>query len=539
MSTVDDVLLDGVETTAKTVEDYLIGIDYSIDPDYVPSEFALKFINFLKLVNGPEGEENETPVMHYHMLDQVVSSDSHVANMCARGTAKTSLLAEYLFLYLAVYGELDNFGRVDYALYVGDSIENGVKKMRFRLERRWENSEFLQKFVPTVKFTDIRWYFKNAEGKEFVVTGHGAKTGVRGTVELNTRPQLAVLDDLLSDEDARSKTVIDSIEATVYKAIEYALHPTRNKVIWSGTPFNARDPLYKAVESGVWAVNVYPICEAFPCSKEDFVSAWGDRFPYEYVLSKYNKAMGMGKIDTFNQELMLRIMSDEDRLIKDSEIVWYNRDRVLTNKAAYNFYITTDFATSEETAADFSVISVWAYSNNGDWLWVDGICKNQLMDANIDDLFRLAQEYSPQQVGIEISGQQKGFIPWIQGEMLNRNIFFNIASDKGSKELGFRPVTKKMVRFNVILPQFKLHKIWFPEQCRMEPTMIECMLELTLAAISGFKSKKDDFLDTIAQLALLTPWKPSQVTPDPGASDDYWDDWEDDDNTEVLDGYLV
>jgi len=236
---------------------------------------------------------------------------------------------------------------------------------------------------------------------------------------------------------------------------------------------------------------------------------------------------------------MLRIMSDEDRLIKDSEIVWYKRDRVLTNKAAYNFYITTDFATSEETAADFSVISVWAYSNNGDWLWVDGICKNQLMDANIDDLFRLAQEYNPQQVGIEISGQQKGFISWIQSEMLTRNIFFNIASEKGSKVLGFRPVTNKMQRFNVVLPLFKLHKIWFPEECRMEPTMIELVQELSLAAISGFKAKKDDFIDTISQLGLLTPWKPSQVTPDPGSSDDYWGDWEDDSSSEALEGYLV
>lgn len=82
-----------------------------------------------------------------------------------------------------------------------------------------------------------------------------------------------------------------------------------------------------------------------------------------------------------------------------------------TEPGKVQLYITTDFATSESDAADFSVISVWAYNNVGDWLWVDGVVKRQQMDVNVDDLFRLAQIYSPQQVGIEISDNRKGSYP--------------------------------------------------------------------------------------------------------------------------------
>lgn len=39
------------------------------------------------------------------------------------------------------------------------------------------------------------------------------------------------------------------------------------------------------------------------------------------------------------------------------------------------------------------------------------------MDKTIDELFRLVQEYRPQEVGIETTGQQGGFISWIQNEM--------------------------------------------------------------------------------------------------------------------------
>lgn len=525
---------------AMKVEDYLNNIDYSDDPDYVPSQFALEFVTFIKLVNGNQGEEHKTPVVHYKMLDTLTDGGRRVVNLCHRGIAKTTVMAEYLFLYLATYGELPNFGKISLALYVSDSIENGVKNMRKNLEFRWENSDFLKQYVPEIRFTDIRWEFKNADGKAFIVKGYGAKTGVRGAKELGIRPQLAVLDDLISDEDARSETVRAAVEDTVYKAVDYALHPTNNIIVWSGTPFNANDPLYKAVESGAWAVNVFPVCEQFPCSREEFRGSWPDRFNYDYVNTQYERAVKQGKVDTFNQELMLRIMSDEDRLIQDSDIGWYRLDSVLKNQGNFNFYITTDFATSVKQKADYSVISVWAYNNKGDWFWVDGVCARQSMDKNINDLFRLSQKYSPQQVGIEVTGQQGGFIPWIQNEMLERNIFFNLASDNNSNQAGIRPNTNKMVRFNIVVPWFKSRKIYFPVERKTEATISEAISELSLVSHSGFKSKHDDFIDTISMLASLTPWKPSQETSmRKSGTDNVWEADEVEEKFNSLTSYVV
>ena len=153
------------------VEDYLNATDYEVDPSYVPSEFALEFVTFIKLVNGNQGEENKTPLIHYKMLDTLTVGGSRVINLCHRGAAKTTVMAEYFFLYLATYGEIPGFGNVELALYVSDSIENGVKNMRKNLEFRWENSEFLKQYVPEIRFTDIRWEFKNVDGKPFIVKG--------------------------------------------------------------------------------------------------------------------------------------------------------------------------------------------------------------------------------------------------------------------------------------------------------------------------------------------------------------------------------
>jgi phage terminase large subunit-like protein len=523
----------------KTVIEWLNSVDYTEDLCYIPSAFALEFVNFIKLVNGEQGEEHATPVTHLRMLDNVHGPDQKVLNMCSRGLAKTTIMAEYLFLYLAVYGEIPDFGKVNLALYVSDSIENGVKNMRKNLEFRWENSSFLQRYVPNIQFTDIRWEFINVDKRRLIVKGYGSKTGVRGSKELGVRPQLAVLDDLISDEDARSDTVIAAVEATVNKAVNFALHPTRSKTIWSGTPFNARDPLYKAVESGAWKVNVFPVCNQFPCTKEDFVGAWPSRFPYEYVKKQYDFSLKQGKISDFNQELMLRIMSEEDRLITAGDLLWYSRSTLLANKSKFNYYITTDFATSDKQSADYSVIMVWAVNSKGFWFLVDGICKRQTMDKNVDDLFRLAQLYSPQSVGIEISGQQGGFIPWIQGQMMDRNCYFTLASSNNGNSPGIKPITNKMVRFNIVVPWFKTHQMFFPTELKETPFILEIMNELELVSAAGFKSKNDDCLDGISMLSSLTIWRPSEVAEMIKRKDDMWD-MEDNNTSECsINSYVV
>ena len=206
-------------------------------------------------------------------------------------------------------------------------------------------------------------------------------------------------------------------------------------------------------------------------------------------------------------------MSEEDRLIADGEINWYSRDLLLTHKDSFNYYITTDFATSDKESADYSVISVWAYNDKGHWYWVDGICEKQTMDKNIDDLFRLAQKWQVnlQQVGIEVSGQQGGFIPWIQDQMIVRQVYFNLAKDKNSSSLGIRPNTNKMQRFNIVVPWFKAHQIFLPREMKDTSIMREAVNELELVSLAGMKSKHDDWLDTVSMLANLTPWRPNAV----------------------------
>ena len=496
---------------AKVLEDYISEVSYDyLNNVYVPSAEAIEFMNFIKMVNGKKQEEHKTPVIHLHMIDSMIHGDNNLF-VVFRGAAKTTVIHEYMYLYLAVYGSFFGFGEVNVAMYISDTMENGVKNMRNQLEHRWNESEFLRTYVPKIKFTDDSWEFFNADGKKFFCKGFGATTGVRGFKKYGERPTWAGFDDLMSDKNAKSPTILADIENVVYKGARQALHPSKRKINWTGTPFSKADSLYKAAGSKGWKTQAYPVCERYPCTKEEFRGAWEDRFTYEFIKNEYEVLTSLGKLQAFNQELMLRVTSEEDRLVLDDDIQWYSRNTLMHNKESYNFYITTDFATSEKQSADYSVISVWAINNKGYWFLVDGICARQTMDKNIDALFDMAQRYNPKSVGVEVTGQQGGFIQWIQKEMLVRNIWFNLASDGNSGKLGIRPSTNKLVRFQTIVPWFKAKRMFFPEEFRNEhPLMIEMEDELRYVSKEGFKSAHDDAADTISMLSSMNAWQPSQ-----------------------------
>lgn len=868
----------------QELDEWLDQVDYAIlnSPTYLPSEFALTFMNFVKLVNGSVGESNKTPPVHLKMLDKVVSPSKYIANLCFRGAAKTTLFMEYMTLYIAMFGEIPGFGRIEGMIYVSDSMDNGVKSARKNIEFRYVNSEFLQEWIPKATFTDNYLEFENREGKRLGVKMFGAKalaldtvlylasggitdigscsvgdviigadgrpttitkksevfhkpmyelvlddgrtlkvsedhlnqvqlkrfksdktfssytfeektlttlelldlplyvtdpngsarplvwidnvrpmefvennnllidpytvgallgdgslnpkasgsapvvltahkddwptyeanipyllgkpyqkentiartviginhlialhglnqhgdhkeipedfllssipqrlallqglmdtdgaiskdgkpsfssnsrklvegvmwlvrslggtarwvstgkpnhfrtllrldmplfrlprkknrqkpnrsnrvsiseirsialepsqciavdneerqfvagvdlvrthnTGLRGTKIFGKRPTFCVLDDLVSDDDSKSKVAMTAIKDTVYKGVNHALDPTRRKVVFNGTPFNKDDILIEAVESGAWDVNVWPVCEKFPCTREEFSGAWEDRFSYDYIQEQYEMAVKTGKTAAFYQELMLRITSEDERLVQDPEIRWFKRTRLMEAMGNFNFYITTDFATSNKQTADYSVISVWAYNANGDWFWVDGVCERQTMDKSINDLFRLVTQYRPQQVGVEVTGQQGAFISWLQQEMLTRNIWFNFASSEKSGTPGIRPAVDKLTRFNLVVPWFKAGKMYFPEELKESVIMGHFIGQIRLATINGLKGK-DDCLDTISMLGYLKPWKPSMGSAQPGThtdEPDFWGDRREEDEHPSLANYIV
>jgi hypothetical protein len=84
--------------------------------------------------------------------------------------------------------------------------------------------------------------------------------------------------------------------------------------------------------------------------------------------------------------------------------------------------------------------------------------------------------------------------------------------------------------------------MYFPTEMRGTKVIGEFIDEMTMAMITGFKSKHDDALDTISMLAYLKAWKPSSDTKMVESSDDdgVWDlnDGFEDEELSGLSAYL-
>jgi len=515
-------------------------VTYSDNHLYVPSAFALELVAFIKLINGPEGEENKTPVLHMKILDKLDRGSRKIANLVFRGAAKSTLM-EYLFFYMIVNNELPKMKNIRFALYISDTIENGVKTMRSSLEYRWENSEFLQKYIPHAKFNDTVWRFDNIDGKKFIIKGYGVATGVRGSRELGTRPQIAFIDDILSDKSASSVAEITSIRKVIHAAVNAALHPTNRIQLWNGTPFQEGDPLYEAIESGVWDSSVFPVAEKFDdtTTRANFKSAWPDRWTYDAIKSLYEDAKKENELDSFYQEFMLQLTPDGERLLDfDNDFKWFDGSNIQDAHYMYNWYITTDLATSEKTSSNWTVIGLWAVNSAGYWMLIDAKLTHQTVEKSMQMIFRYAEKLPVLEVAIETNGQQEGFIGFFEQEMIRKNIFFKIVQMKRSAD--------KFQQLNNVVPAIKDGRYWINKKIFDKTKkdgeiqfLDEFENEIDNVTLKKIKAKSDDVLDMISATQYIKPW-----VPDPAAYRRHnagliWEEEKEEVETKSMDSYIV
>ena len=550
-----------------TVDWLLDNVDLTFQ-GYTPSIVAIEFFNFVRLTLGEE-PENENSLAHYFLVDVIFMQDTvrdylvargidydkikgRTAVLCCREFAKSTIIGSFVPLYMAWKGELPGFGKVNYGLYVGDSMRNNVKTTMNTIEQVYLESEWLQTQFESARFTDelvelVRLPRTAAEialyetamaaGKKatqvpgrskrkFAMRGVGAQTGTRGTRSGLQRPQFAIIDDVVpSEAEANSDTILDGIESTIESDVLNALHGAGSFAILIGTPYNKKDPVYSRVESKTWVPVVFPICERIheDMLPGEFRGVWEHRHSYSKVMKRYLDSVNSNKTRSFMQELMLRITSEKDKAVPNDYLEFFSRDDILKNGAAYNWYITTDFTTTGGSGNDFSGIAVWAVSSNNDYFLVDLVLKKMDLAVQYNELFRLVNRYKRFngmiEVGIEIDGQQKIHLFTIKELMHKKNEYFTIGKQKGGVREGILSKQSKggkEGRFAVMIPLFQAGKIQFARELNDTAGMRELRNEIDYVTYDEhgrlqFGSVHDDGLDLISQLAMMNIFAPSEV----------------------------
>jgi len=559
------------------MEGALETIDYSF-PSYTPSEDSLEFFTLMRLVEGSDFEF-KTPLAHYFMVDvlfgnvtadqfpyskevqETIAINPHrVAIVASRGLAKSTVVTAFYPIYCAVKGVLPSGDNTRFHLLLGASAMGGAKVMSKAVQALCEDSVFCNNYFEEMSFTETESRFvRKGPGKEksraFLVRYLGIGGNIRGNRDnYGERYDHAIMDDvILNTQAAYSEVQMGLLRELIASDLENGLvGGLRGRIFSVATPFRLGDPVVETLTSGGYTPLLLPICESINVgmTKEEFKGAWPSMHPYEAVIRQYRQAIASNSTKSFNQERMLRISSDEDRMIQDNMIEWYSRKDLLKDIGAYNIYITTDFTTTSEAKSDFSALGVWAVNSNKDYYMVDLCVRKQGIGAQYEELFRMVNFWSSHgkavEVGVEIDGQQAAHIFSLKEMMVKRSEWFSFARQKGAK-LGKEGILSKSSggnkheRFRFMLPHFQNHKFHFPNELRETPDMREALSQLKYTTYDGFGSH-DDFCDIISQIGMIDiiyPMvSPNSYTAASKRDRSIWDDMEaSDSNISAYDSY--
>lgn len=535
-----------MEIVDKRIEEF--DVDEALDsidlnfPGYMPSAESLEFFMLMRLVAGRDFEFS-TPKWHYFLVDMILGkiTDKYlfpyskeicdkitidmnrISVMASRGVAKSSVVTAFFPVYCAIKGKVPNRGKIYFLLALGASAQGGGRVMAKTVQSMCEDSKFCHDYFEKMRFTETEAEFTRKgkgtkDDRTFLLRTMGVGSGTIRGVRSNTgghRPDGILFDDCIANTAAAySETQMKALdEAMNSDAINALKGGGKGFIVVVYTPFHTRDPNVKNVVNMSYTPIMIPICDKMDedTKEADFKGAWDEMHPYHAVKAQYLAAKKSNTLSAFMLERMLRMSSDEDRLISDDMIQWFDRKMIMKMLDGYNLYITTDFTTTSAAKSDYSALAVWAVGHDDDYLLLDVCLKRQELQQQYDELFRMVSTWSKSgkhiEVGVEIDGQQKAHIFSLKQMMHQRGIYFTFAKQKGGPVgregiLSRSAAGNKLDRFRYLLPMFQNHKIHFAEQLRDTPDLKEGLKQLKGATHEGF-STHDDFCDVVSQLGLM------------------------------------
>ena len=455
------------------------------------SDFAFRLINFIKTFFP--NEENNTPELHFDILDLI--SQCHRKNLVVsfRGSAKTTIVGKYLPLYNSFNGDLDPvLKELSYMLFITDTVsqaEDNVKELKDAYELACENYPEFKKLVRVgsrylvneVEFINARGYVTN-----FLALGSGQK--VRGVKRRGKRPMLLLVDDLENDECVNSQKSRSDLKRWFFSALLPALHPTKSRIFFIGTPLHQDSLLENLRKDRTWSKIEIPIID------DEGHSVWQDRFPLGEIDNIKQSYKEQGLITSFYQEYLLKIISTEDAVFKSE----YFRYASFSNlpKDLY-FYITVDLAISTSNNADKTAFIVNGVDSANNW----HIVKTRALRINpseqIKNLFELAKwcyDFNKKipKIAVEMVSYQKSFKDIYEKELNSRPDLQRILPVLTE----LKPDGKKERRISSLEPLFVRRKIIFYRGGSIE--------DLENELLSFPKSKHDDLSDALAyQLQIV------------------------------------
>lgn len=327
------------------------------------------------------------------------------------------------------------------------------------------------------------------------IEAYGKGAAIRGLSNLDRRPNIVIIDDPQDQEDSQSETIMANDWNWFLSDIKFLAKVCRIFLIGNNMGEKCIVEMVRKYHKEL-GFNFRRV----PVMNKHNVPSWPARNTTQEILKERESYRAVGKLDIWLREKMCLSTDEETKVFKKAWRKYYAAGNKHNIAGDSSVYITLDPASSKEKTACYRAFIVNAVSPENLWYLLDvpfGFWDSVQL---IDKLFEIVEKYRPIQVGIEKGLYQQVIEPFIDKEMIRRNIYFEVVPLEHAKE------GSKLERIKMLAPRFKTGTILFPDNAETDPWVAEMEAEMEGVTKDQIKSLRIDLVDALAmQTQIAVP----------------------------------
>jgi hypothetical protein len=376
-----------------------------------------------------------------------------------RGSSKTTRLRVYTAKRVA-------YGLSRTILYVGaseDHAKRSVQWLRGQIEARLGNdgamrrSEYAELFdlKPGKKWSETEIeVFHGLDARPIWILGVGITGNVRGINFDDYRPDLIILDDVVTDENAATEDQREKLKDLVLGSLYNSLAPTTEepnaKMVMLQTPIDARDVSMVVENDSRWTTETFgcwtPETQDLPLPEQE--SSWKERYPSDTLRKEKQAAVETNTLSKFAREMECKLVSAETMSFRPNWVRFYDEA-----PKSYQAVLVIDpvpppsdrqLKDARYANKDFEAHAVVGRSNGEYYLLDYRIHRGHDPSWSAATMFELGSRYRISRIILETIGAQR-YLKWfLEQEMTRKQFYFAIKDAPGDQRPKFVRITTAM-----------------------------------------------------------------------------------------------
>ena len=324
------------------------------------------------------------------------------------------------------------------------------------------------------------------------IEAYGKGGAIRGASWGTRRPDIIIVDDIQSSEDARSETILNDEWRWFLDDIKFLGRVSRIFMIANNLGERC---IIERIHRGEGDFGF--ICEKVPVADgllEDSKPAWPERYTMKQILKDRDSYRDAGELSIWTRNMMCECVAEEDRIFQREMFRYYDSSDTQKIARTCNVYLRIDPSAQVKESSDPSAFVVIGINGDNNYFWLDVVNKRLKHSEKIDTVFQLCTKWDFMNVGVENSKEGIILMQDLIEQMPKRNIFFKLVELKHGNKA-------KEIRIEALEPLYKSNIVWFPNRADW---LTEVEQQHIMFSKTGKMTLHDDIIDAAAYIRQHT-----------------------------------